>query len=307
MRIRIVTRSSKLALWQANYIADRLKAAGMDPEIVTLETIGDKILDVSISKIGSKGVFTEELEEALRTGQAEIAVHSAKDMPSELPDGFELIAFTERELPNDVLISRDPELDINSDGIVIGTSSTRRTALIRHFYPGARIQSVRGNLQTRIRKMDEGDCDVLMLAYAGVHRMGYDNMIVRTMDMDQFTPPVGQGSVTVEVHESLDHTVRDAVRKAVNHPETEICLRTERAFLKTLQGGCSIPAFGHATLRNESVFMQSGIVSLDGEQLIRKSGEVPTEHAVKLGHELAEKVLAAGGADILKKIKSENP
>jgi hydroxymethylbilane synthase len=302
MHIRIATRNSKLALWQADYVAEKLRSDGHTTETVTFETKGDKVLNVSIAKIGSKGVFTEELEHALETGKADIAVHSAKDMPSELPDGMELIAFTPREKVNDVMISANEQISIQDD-IIIGTSSTRRTALIKHYFPGLRTVSIRGNLQTRIRKMREGACDALMLAYAGVYRMGYQNMIIKYMDLEQFIPPVGQGSVTVEAHNSLDRKIMDAVKKAVNDYEAWVCLMAERAYLKTLQGGCSIPAFGYARLQQNMIHMTAGIVSLDGKELIRKTASEKPENASSLGDQLAREVLASGGTEILKEIK----
>src|SRR5687768_6275797 len=171
--IRIGTRGSKLALWQANHVAELIKPSGFRTEIIPIETKGDKILNVSIAKIGSKGVFTEEIEEKLLEGNIDIAVHSAKDLSSYIPDELELLAFTERETVNDVVISTDKKFKLENEGITIGTSSTRRVAFVKHFYPKANTVSIRGNLQTRIAKLQGGDCDALILAYAGVHRMGY--------------------------------------------------------------------------------------------------------------------------------------
>ncbi len=302
--IRIVTRKSKLALWQATYIAGKLNAAGHETQLVTMETIGDKILDVTIAKIGSKGVFTEELEQVLAAGEAEIAVHSAKDMQSVLPEGFELIAFSEREKVHDVLVSHSSGISLEKK-LVVGTSSTRRTALLKHYYPEVSAVPVRGNLQTRIRKMEEGHCDALMLAYAGIHRMGYGDMIRENISTDKFIPAVGQGCVAIEAHVSLDEERRQAVATAVNHSETSICMEAERAFLRRLEGGCSIPVFGLARLSGANVTMEGGIVSLDGKKLIRKSVEGPRAAAETLGIALAEEVLDAGGKEILDKIKSD--
>lgn len=304
--IRIVTRASKLALWQANFVANKLKTAGHSSKIITMDTIGDKILDVTIAKIGSKGVFTEELEVALEQGEADIAVHSAKDMQSMLPEGFHLIAFSEREEMHDVLVSHLPALNLDKP-LLVGTSSTRRTALFKHFYPQITTVAIRGNLQTRIRKMEEGECDALMLAYAGVHRMGYGNLIRLNMPVTEFTPPVGQGCITIEAHKRLDEEVTKAVYDAVNHSETSICLKAERAFLRTLEGGCSIPAFGLATLKKKKeLYMEAGIVSLDGKQLIRKNISGDPENAAVLGATLAKIVLEAGGKEILQEIKQTN-
>lgn len=304
-KIRIGTRGSKLALWQAEHVAALLKKGGIESEIITIETKGDKILDVSISKIGSKGVFTEEIEDQLQLGNIDIAVHSAKDMQSELPKGFELIAFTEREVVNDVLVGMDLCLSLDKENIVVGTSSTRRVALLKHFYPHVKTVSVRGNLQTRMAKMKDGACDALLLAYAGVHRMGYDDMIISKLPLDKFIPAVGQGSVAVECSTSLSEEKRQAIRQYVNHENTEKRLRCERGFLKTLHGGCSIPVFALADLQEDTLTIKGGIVDLEGTKIIRKRIMGPAENAESIGQELAEEVLTAGGDKILEDIKEK--
>ena len=298
--IRIGTRGSKLALWQANYVANRLKAAEIPTEIITIETQGDKKLDVAIGAIGSKGVFTEEIEEQLGLGTIDLAVHSAKDMQSRLPHGFELTAFTEREVVNDVLVShhKNVRLDDGHDW-VIGTSSTRRVATLRHYYPHLKTIAVRGNLQTRIKKMESGQCDAMLLAFAGVHRMEYDYMILEHMPLNIFTPAVGQGSVAVEIHERLSADKREIIRKQVNHPLTEIRLRAERAYLKTIEGGCSIPAFALADLNGKELIINGGIISMDGQKIIRHQEAGDVAQAEVLGQRLAERVLADGGAEIV--------
>lgn len=307
MLIRIGTRGSKLALWQAYHVEERLNHAGIQTEIVTIETKGDKILNVSIAKIGSKGVFTEEIEQQLSDGRIDIAVHSAKDMQSTLPPGFELIAFMEREKSNDVVVSRKEGLSVkNGKSFVLGTSSTRRVATLKSLYPHMQTVPVRGNLQTRIRKMDEGACDALLLAYAGVHRMGYEDMIAEYLSLEEFTPAVGQGSVAIEVFENLDQDKKEAIRVALNHKDTETCLLAERAFLKTMDGGCSIPVFGLARLNGNNIDIQGGIISLDGQQVIRKSQTASKEDALELGAKLAQEVLKSGGADILESIKNQS-
>lgn len=298
--IRIGTRGSKLALWQANYVANCLKAAEIPVEIITIETQGDKKLDVSIGAIGSKGVFTEEIEDQLGLGTIDLAVHSAKDMQSRLPGGFELIAFTEREVVNDVLVGHNESVKLG-DGHdwVIGTSSTRRVATLRHYYPHIKTISVRGNLQTRIKKMENGQCDAMLLAFAGVHRMEYDHLILQHMPLDIFTPAVGQGSVAVEIHERLAPDKKEIIRKQVNHPPTEIRLRAERAYLKTIEGGCSIPAFALAELHKNELQITGGIISMDGQRLIRHHERGELAQAEELGKQLAERVLADGGAEIV--------
>ncbi|MEP4094930.1 hydroxymethylbilane synthase [Reichenbachiella sp.] len=302
MTIKIGTRGSQLALWQAYHVQDLLKQNGAEAEIVTIETKGDKILDVTIAKIGSKGVFTEEIEEQLKDGRIDIAVHSAKDMQSTLPEGFELIAFGEREKSHDVLVSHKT-IGLDQWDLVLGTSSTRRLAFLQKHYPHVKTVPVRGNLQTRIKKMKDGACDALWLAYAGAHRMAFDDMIVHEFDPTQFVPAVGQGSIAIEVYESLDQTKRNLVRKAVNHVQTEKCLIAERSFLKKMDGGCSIPVFGLATIENDVLTLSGGIISLDGKTTIEKSCCSTTNAAQKVGETLGEYILENGGREILEEIR----
>lgn len=305
--IRIGTRGSKLALWQAYHIADLLQAKGMESEIVIIDTKGDKILDVSIAKIGSKGVFTEELEDQLSSGAIDIAVHSAKDMQSKLPEGFEIIAFTEREKENDIILSHHTGIDYsNSDKpLLLGTSSTRRVATLKHFYPHIKTIEVRGNLQTRIAKMEAGLCDALLLAYAGAHRMGYDNLIRHELSLDEFTPAVGQGCVAIESSSGLNPTLKFNIIEACHHEATGYRLLAERAYLRVLEGGCSIPVFALAEYQADKLTLKGGIVSLDGSKRIFNHVSGHVSQAEQLGKELAKLVLESGGDDILKKIKSD--
>ncbi|MEP2023353.1 MAG: hydroxymethylbilane synthase [Reichenbachiella sp.] len=302
MKIKIGTRGSKLALWQAYHVQNLLKQQSVDSEIVTIETKGDKILDVTIAKIGSKGVFTEEIEEQLRDGRIDIAVHSAKDMQSTLPDGFEIIAFGEREKSHDVLVSHN-SIDLAQKNLVLGTSSTRRLAFLQKYYPGVKTVPVRGNLQTRIQKMKEGACDALWLAYAGAHRMEFDDMIVHEFDPEKFIPAVGQGSIAIEVFHSLDEEKKTKVRNAVNHEISEKCLLAERSFLKKMNGGCSIPVFGLANIENDVLTLKGGIISLDGQTIIEKTCCSTTNAALKVGETLGEYVLENGGQKILEDIR----
>lgn len=301
--IRIGTRGSKLALWQANHVADLIRPSGFKTEIVPIETKGDKILNVSIAKIGSKGVFTEEIEEKLLEGSIDIAVHSAKDLSSYIPDELELIAFTQREVVNDVVISRDKSFRLDKENITIGTSSTRRVAFVKHFYHHAKTVSIRGNLQTRLAKLEAGECDALILAYAGVHRMGYDHLIAERIETSYFVPPVGQGSIAVECHKKLPYEKKEIIERWVNHIETEDCIRTERAFLKTLEGGCSIPSFGYAWMEGPLVTLKAGIISLDGQEVIKIKRSAPVEDGKELGKGIANEVLAKGGDRILSEIR----
>lgn len=301
--IRIGTRGSKLALWQANHVAALIKPSGYQTEIVPIETQGDKMLNVSIAKIGSKGVFTQEIEEKLLDGSIDIAVHSAKDLSSQLADELELIAFTEREQVNDVVLSSNKAFNLKLENIKVGTSSTRRAAFLKHFYPQAEVVSIRGNLQTRIGKLEAGDCDALILAYAGVHRMGYESLIVEKIETSYFVPPVGQGSIAVECHKKLSFDKKEVVERWVNHVQTEDCIRAERAFLKTLEGGCSIPSFGYAWLEGNLLTLKAGIISLDGQRIVKLKRSAPFNEGKELGKSLANEVLSTGGSEILYEIR----
>ncbi len=300
MHIKIGTRGSKLALWQAYHVEDKLKAAGATTQVIIIHTKGDKIQDRSLSKIGSKGVFTEELEEQLLSGQIDIAVHSAKDLQSDLGENFEVIAFMEREKVNDVLVSHK-KLDL-SKKLTVGTSSTRRVAMLKAHYPEVNIVDMRGNLQTRIAKMEKGDCDALLLAYAGVHRMDYHHMVQEVLDENVFTPAVGQGSVAIEAASNLTQAKLVFVRRTCNHGQTETCLLAERAFLKTVNGGCSIPVFGNATLTPENaISLNAGITSLNGKDTLRVK-EIGVD-PILLGKSVGEELLKQGGSEILKEIR----
>lgn len=300
---RIGTRGSKLALWQAEYVANLIKPSGYETEIIPIDTKGDKIQNVSIAKIGSKGVFTEEIEEKLLDGSIDIAVHSAKDLASEIKDELELVAFTERELANDVLLSIKKDLTLKAENIRVGTSSTRRVAFLKHFYPTITPVNVRGNLQTRLSKLQAGECDALLLAYAGVHRMGYDNYIVEKIETSYFVPSVGQGSIAIECHKKLNFGKKEILERWVNHPETEACIRAERSFLKTMQGGCSVPVFGYAHLDGLMVTLKGGVISLDGKRVIKAKRSGAIEDVKELGEAVANEVLSNGGAEILKSLK----
>jgi len=304
--IRIGTRGSQLALWQAHHVQDLLQAAGAQTQIVIIETKGDKVLDVALSKIGSKGVFTQEIEDQLQAGQIDIAVHSAKDMPSTLPPGFSLIAFGQREQEHDVLVSQDPSLKLDSgQPYVIGTSSTRRVATLKHHYPHIKVVDMRGNLQTRWRKLTEGACQGMLLAYAGVHRMGWQERIAQHLDTTVFTPAVGQGSVAIEVFKNLPQEKAQLVRQAINHEPTEQRLLAERAYLRTLEGGCSIPAFALATLQGTKLSLHAGIIDLEGTKKIAFSHSGSASQAQQIGHDLGQKVLTNGGAPMLARIKAQ--
>lgn len=301
MKIKIGTRASQLAMWQANFIKEKLENAGFETEIAPIETKGDKVLNVALSKIGSKGVFTEELEEMLQNGNIHIAVHSAKDMQSDLGPNFEIIAFTEREFPGDVLVADNP-IDLTKTQR-IGSSSVRRVAFFKKYYPNLELVNIRGNLQTRIKKMQEGQCDALCLAFAGVNRMGYNSQILHHFPLTQFIPPVGQGTVAVEIAKNLDSELKENIKATCNHLPTEQCLLAERAFLQTMSGGCSIPSFCYAQNTENGIRIHGGIIALDGSEEVAFELEQEGLAAKELGEKLAKKVLENGGREILSQIK----
>lgn len=303
--ITVGSRKSKLAMWQTETVCKMLNEQGISTVISAMETKGDKILDRSIAKIGSKGVFTEELEEQLADGSVDIAVHSAKDMQSTLPEEFELIAFTEREKSHDVLLGfTEVDLENRETPLTVGTSSVRRVALLNHFYPHLKAVPMRGNLQTRLGKLESGACDVLMLAYAGVTRMGYDDLIVHQFEVQQFTPPVGQGCIAIEAAKTLSDEKKGLIRQWINNRESELCLRAERAFLRKLEGGCSIPAFGHAVVRDGSIELTAGLANLDGSWLLKKTLRGPVDNPESVGRELGDFILDNNGRETLAEIKT---
>ncbi len=305
MKIRLATRASRLALWQTEHVAALLQQAGFDTEIVPMQTTGDAVQDRSLAKIGSKGVFTEELENSLLRGETHLAVHSAKDVQSSIPPELELLAFLEREQVNDVVLSFDENFSLDRPGIVLGTSSTRRKAQLRRFYPHAETAEARGNLQTRLRKLEEGQFDALVLAYAGVHRMGYEQLVRYTLPTSQFVPATGQGSIAVECAASLDADLKSRLHAALDHPATHACLLAERAFLNTMEGGCSIPSFALATLgEHGQLRLHGGLISLSGEEYVEEIQTAATAaDARSLGVAVAEAVLARGGRAILASIR----
>jgi hydroxymethylbilane synthase len=308
MKFVIGTRGSKLALWQAEHVSEALQAKGAQTEIKIIDTKGDKILNQPLSEIGSKGLFTEELETELRGGLIDLAVHSAKDMPSFIPEDLELIAFSEREKVNDVVLSLRKDLTIAQavkEGLKIGTSSTRRRACLKYYYPGIQLVDMRGNLQTRMRKMEEGACDAMILAYAGVHRMEMSAFITEELSLEQFIPAVGQGCLAIEAAVSLSSDKKEFLRNALNDADTEFCMLAERSYLSTMEGGCSVPVFALASLVGDEIHIKGGVVSLDGVQRIQHEDKDHKNNALALGKRLASSIIAQGGKEILEEIKRQ--
>jgi hydroxymethylbilane synthase len=301
--LKVASRKSRLALWQAQWVCEKLELAGFSTQIMGIETKGDKILNRSIAKIGSKGVFTEELEQMLSDGSADLAIHSAKDLQTTLPEGLDIIAFTQREKVCDVLVSFNHSARLsNSADFTVATSSVRRVATVRRHFPKCRTKDIRGNLHTRIEKLEEGICDGLILAYAGVARMGFEHLIAEELSLDIFTPAVGQGSIAIQASSHLQNHLRLEIQKAVNHEETEFCIKAERSFLFHINGGCSVPAFALANVEGGRIFMRAGIISPDGKQEVRAELTGGVGDYFDLGKELAHKILGDGGKEILEKI-----
>ena len=306
-KIIIGTRSSKLALWQADYIMERLQQQYPDVEIekCLMTTKGDKILDAPLAKIGGKGLFTKELETAMLEGEIDIAVHILKDMPVVVPEGLVITAITERENPGDALVSNKynsfAELP---EGAKIGTSSLRRKAQLLHARPDFNIQDLRGNVNTRLQKLESENFDAIILAAAGLKRLGFSDRIKEELPKTMCLPAVGQGALAVETRE--DDTELREMLAFLDDKETRACTITERAFLAAVEGGCQVPVGVYAiSPKPGMVKAEAVIASLDGSKLYRDSIEGPALEGVKLGRELANKLLDMGGRDILKEIGIE--
>jgi hydroxymethylbilane synthase len=304
--LKIGTRGSKLALWQANWVKTELikEFPGLSAEIVIIKTKGDKILDVPLAKVGGKGLFVKEIEEALIDNKIDIAVHSMKDMPAELTEGLSIGAVPERENPADVLISRNNiSLSQLPQKARIGTSSLRRLAQIRHLRPDLVISPLRGNLDTRIKKLASGEMDAIILAAAGVKRLGLEHLVTEFLNEDIMLPAVGQGALCIEIRKDDKNMVE--FTDSLNHPVTRDVVMGERAFLKKLEGGCQIPIAGHGKAGKE-IFTISGLVAdLDGKIIIKDKLSGPLESSESVGTALAEKLLSRGAKQLLENLTEQ--
>jgi hydroxymethylbilane synthase len=293
----IATRESRLALWQAEHVRGLLQARGHEVSLLGMTTRGDQILDRSLSKVGGKGLFVKELEVALEEGRADLAVHSLKDVPMDLPEGFTLACVMEREDPRDALVSpRYPDLQSLPQGAVVGTSSLRRVVLLRAWRPDLRIEPLRGNLDTRLRKLDEGQYDAIVLAAAGLKRLGLAQRIRQVFEPDQMLPAAGQGALGIEVRSGRDEAVQ-AVAPLV-HRSTWLAVSAERAVSRALGGSCSMPLAAYATLEGEVLRLHAAWGDPQGGALVRADGARTVgslEEAAALGTEVAQR-LRAGGA-----------
>jgi hydroxymethylbilane synthase len=295
-----------LALWQANHVKEGLEKAnaGLEVELLVLKTKGDKILDVALAQVGGKGLFVKEIEEALLDGRADLAVHSMKDVPTELPPELYLAATGKREDVRDALFTRlGGSLDGLPRGATVGTSSLRRQAQLLHRRPDFKIVPIRGNVDTRLKKLHEEKLDAVVLAAAGVRRLGFDGKVTEYLPIDVSLPATCQGALGLEIRKGDEETLA-SIQTFYHHP-TEVAVEAERAFLGTLEGGCQVPIAGLAIAENGRVSMDGLVGTVDGTTIIRESIEGPEEDAGRLGKELAESILAKGGRSILAEIYAQ--
>lgn len=302
-RLRIGTRGSSLALWQAEWVKSQLLGGQQEliVELVVIKTTGDKILDVPLAMVGGKGLFVKEIEEALLDGRADLAVHSVKDMPAELPEGLHLAAMPPREDPRDALISKNGAgLDKLPHGARVGTSSLRRAAQLLHLRPDLRIETLRGNVDTRLRKLESEGLDAIVLAAAGLKRMELSQVISEYLEPERILPAVGQGALGIETR-IADVSTNEIVASLI-HQQTVTTVRAERAFLKRLEGGCQVPIGGYATMEGETLILTGMVADLQGVRLIRKEMRGDARQPEVVGESLAEVVLESGGREILAEI-----
>jgi hydroxymethylbilane synthase len=305
--IVIGTRGSALALWQANHVKATLERLhGVTVSLKVIKTIGDKILDAPLAQVGGKGLFVKELEEALLRRETDLAVHSMKDVPTEMPAGLVLTAISAREDPHDVAVTRDGRgLWEQRQGAKVGTSSLRRVCQILHRRPDFKVESLRGNVDTRLRKLDEGQYDAIVLAAAGLKRLGHGDRISETLSFDASLPAIGQGALGLECRAD-DAEVR-ALLQPLDDPASAAAVRCERAFLERLQGGCQTPIAAHATMNGDRLGLQGLVGRVDGTEILRADAEGPAADAEALGVELAEELLGRGAAKILDEMRALTP
>ncbi|TGE34454.1 hydroxymethylbilane synthase [Desulfosporosinus sp. Sb-LF] len=301
--IRIGTRDSQLAMWQAEWVKNQLTIVypHLQFELVPMKTKGDKILDVPLAKIGDKGLFTKELENGLLNHELDMAIHSLKDMPTLLPKGLMICTFCEREEPRDVFLSRNgTRLEELPPGAVIGTSSLRRKAQLKHYRPDLDFMDLRGNLQTRWRKLQESNMDGIVLAAAGVKRLGWEERITQILPEDMMLSAVGQGSIAIEIDEKRLDIME--LLLPLNHRATEQAVRAERALMRKLEGGCQVPIGALArVVEEEQIILRGMVASVDGVRLIRAEAQGTDPEAV--GFEVADRLIDLGATSILAEIR----
>jgi hydroxymethylbilane synthase len=299
----IGTRGSQLALWQAEWVQRQLKQIAPDLSVVLkrIQTSGDKIQDVPLAKVGGKGLFVKEIEEALLRKDIDLAVHSMKDLPAVLPAGLHIICIPEREDPRDALLAGDKKkLDALPLGARVGTSSLRRQAQLLHVRPDLQIKMLRGNVDTRLRKLQENHFDAIVLAASGLKRLGWDEHITECLPVDVSLPAIGQGALGIEGRED-DGFVRNLVSR-LEHQQTRVTVTAERALLKRLEGGCQVPIAGHGVLQGENLTLDGLVISLDGKRYVRYSLSGSMSEAESIGRKVAEGLLDRGAQPILQEI-----
>lgn len=298
--VRVATRKSALALWQANFVKAQLEAAhpGLQVELVPMSTQGDKILDTPLAKIGGKGLFVKELETAMLEGRADIAVHSMKDVPVDFPEGLMLHTICQREDPRDAFVSNSyQQLADLPQGAVVGTSSLRRQCQIKAIRPDLQIKDLRGNVNTRLAKLDAGEFDAIILASAGLIRLGFEARIASFLEVGTSLPANGQGAVGIECRS--DDVMVQQLLAPLEHKETRICVLAERAMNRKLQGGCQVPIGAFAVLQQNELWLRGLVGQLDGSEILRSEIKGQATQAEQLGTQLAEQLLALGADRIL--------
>lgn len=308
-KVVIGTRGSKLALWQAEWVRSEILklSPGLRVELNRIKTTGDKILDVPLAKVGGKGLFVKEIEEALLAGDADLAVHSMKDVPTDFPEGLHLAVICKREDARDAFMSRirNSKFEIRNfsalpEGATVGTSSLRRACQLLSIRPDLKISQLRGNLDTRLRKLDEGLFDAIILAAAGVKRLGWAGRITEIISTEISLPAIGQGAIGIECRKGDEFM--NGLISPLNHPETSICVRAERAFLRRLEGGCQVPIAAYAQLSQARLIMDGLVGSVTGDRIIRGHIEGELDDAESLGVSLAEDILSRGAKEILDEV-----
>lgn len=305
--LRIATRKSPLAMWQAEFVKAELEKhhPQLEVELLPMSTKGDKILDVPLAKIGGKGLFTKELEDRMMDGEADIAVHSMKDVPMELPEGFALGAILERHSPTDAFVSNDyASFDDLPEGAVLGTSSLRRKAQLMAKRPDLDVRDLRGNVGTRLGKLDAGEYDAIVLATSGLQRLKLDSRIRHELTPELCLPAVTQGTLGIEYF-AKDQEVKDII-SVLNHEETEIRTLGERAMNRRLEGGCQVPIGVFAELEGDDIRIRGLVASIDGSTVLADSVAGPSEQAEALGTQLGDKLLAMGAKSILEEVYAED-
>jgi len=303
LRLRIGSRGSQLALWQANHIAGLLRQRGHEIEIEIIHTTGDKITDVALAKVGSKGMFIKEIEEALAENRIDLAVHSLKDLPTELSDQFTIAAVPAREDPRDAFCSvRFSSIEDLPQGARVGSSSLRREAQLKALRPDLKVLPLRGNVDTRLRKLESGEYEAIILALAGLRRLGKTEFVRQVLPVEIMCPAAGQGALAIETHAG-DREVIDALG-FLNHAATRMETDCERALLQAMGGGCQVPIGANARLQGSELHLQAVIASPDGRSVLRES--ITASNAFSLGELTAEKLLRRGGAAILAMVYSQN-